>query len=188
MSYTQTMLSERQQHIVVELTIAGRTAKYIADMFNCSISTLQRIRKRYMETSGWRRLALRGCPKKTTAHDEQYLGRIVKRIRFRSLAKVTQEFVTYLGHSVSKRTVHRRLHRQAIYSRIAVQKPDISLENQLRHCRWCTRTLNWTVPHDWSCLLFSDESRFNLTYCVGRLRVWRTGGEDIYTQMSTHGL
>ena len=33
------MLSERQRNIVVGVTLAGRTAQYIADMFDCSIST-----------------------------------------------------------------------------------------------------------------------------------------------------
>ena len=93
--------------------------------------------------------------------DGRYLGRLVTRIRFCSLAQVTQEFITHLGHPVSKRTVQRRLHGQVIYSRVAVQKLDISLENWLRWRRWCTRTLNWTIPDNWSCLLFSDESRFN---------------------------
>ena len=67
--------------------------------------------------------------------------------------------------------------RQSIYSCVAVQKPDISLENRFRRRRWYTRTLNWTVPEKWSCLLFSDESRFNFAYCDGRVRVWRTAGE-----------
>ena len=36
--------------MVVELTQAGRTARYIADRLNCSISTTGRIRKWYRET------------------------------------------------------------------------------------------------------------------------------------------
>ena len=34
------MLSERQRNIVVDLTLAGRTAQYIADRFDCSIPTI----------------------------------------------------------------------------------------------------------------------------------------------------
>ena len=37
--------------------------------------------------------------------------------------------------------------------------------------------LNWTVPDNWSWLLFSDESRFNRAYYDGRIRVWRTTWE-----------
>ena len=90
--------------IVVELTLAGRTAQYIVDRFDCSISTMRWIRKRYGETGRWQRLPGSGRPKKTTARDECYLGRFVKRIRFRLLAQITQRFVTHLGHPVSKST------------------------------------------------------------------------------------
>ena len=38
-------------------------------------------------------------------------------------------------------------------------------------------TLNWTVPDNWSCLLFAHESGSNLAYCDRRVRVWKTAGE-----------
>ena len=84
---------------------------------------------------------------------------------------------THLGHPVFKRTVQWRLHGQTIYSRITVQKPDISLENRLRRRQWCTKTVNGAVPENWFCLLFSNESRFSLAYCDGTVRVLRTAGE-----------
>ena len=115
------MLSERQRNIAVELTPVGRTAQDIANRFNCSISTIRQIRKRFGEIHRWRRLPGSGRPKKTTARDECYLRRLVKHIQFHSLAQVTHEFVTHLGHPVSKRTVQRRFHVQAFYSRVAVQ-------------------------------------------------------------------
>ena len=48
-SYTQTMLSERQCDKFVELTLAVRTAQYIVDKFDCSISTTRRVREGYRE-------------------------------------------------------------------------------------------------------------------------------------------
>ena len=116
------MLSERQRNIVVELILAGRTAQYIADKFDYSISAIRQIRKRYRETVRLQRLPGSGRPMKTTARDKRHLGRLVNRIRFHSLAPFTQEFVTHLGHPVSKWTVQRRLHGQTIYRRVAVQK------------------------------------------------------------------
>ena len=125
-------LYERQRNIVVELALAGRTAQYTADRFDCSISTIRWIKKKGIGklVDGKDCLAIfavyqfpysSGRPKRSTARDERYHGRLVKRIRFRSLDQVTHEFVTHLGNPVSKRTVSRRLHGQAIYSRIAVQ-------------------------------------------------------------------
>ena len=61
------MLSEQQQNIVVELTLAGRTFQCIAGWFDCSISTIRRIRKWYRETGRWQSLPGSVRPKKTTA-------------------------------------------------------------------------------------------------------------------------
>ena len=61
------MLSERQRNIVVDLTPADRTAQYIADRFDCSISIIWRIIKMYGETGRSRRLPGSGRPRKTTA-------------------------------------------------------------------------------------------------------------------------
>ena len=95
------MLFERQWNLVVELKLAGRTAQYIADRFDCLILTIRRIRKGHRETSRWQRLPGSGRPK-TTASDERYTGRLGKHIWFRSLAQVTQEFDTHLEHPFSK--------------------------------------------------------------------------------------
>ena len=90
------MSSERQRNIVVELTLAGLTTQYIVDKFDCSISTLWQIRKVHKETGRWQRSPTSGRPKETTVRDERYLGRHVMRIRFRSLAQVSEAFVTHL--------------------------------------------------------------------------------------------
>ena len=105
-----------------------------------SISTIQQIGK----PGRWQRLPGIGRPEKTTTRDERYLGRLVKPIRFHSLAQVTQEFVTHLEHPVFKRTVQRRLHGQVIYSHVAVQISDISRKNLLQRRR-CITTLNQTT-------------------------------------------
>ena len=163
------MSSEWQRNTVVELTLAGRTVQYIADRFDCSISTIRWISKKYRETGRWQ--ILPGCsrPRKTTACDER--ESLIKHIRFRSLAQVTPEIVTHLGHPVSKHTIQRRPHGQAIYSRVAVQKTGYWSREPAP-----TMTMVYQNPYLDSnkqlvCLLFSDESRFNLAYCNGRARV-----------------
>ena len=40
------MFSERQCNMVVEFTLAGRTAQYITDRLDCSMSTIRRIREK----------------------------------------------------------------------------------------------------------------------------------------------
>ena len=114
---------------------------------------------------------------KTTAREDRYLVRLAKLRRFSSLRQVTATFNEHRATPVSAKTVRRRLHAQRVYSRVAVRKPLVSPVNRQRRVRWCTRTLPWTAQNNWSMILFSDESRFNLSFNDGRVRVWRSAGE-----------
>ena len=64
-----------------------------------------------------------------------------------------------------------------MYSGIARRKPLIGPNNRSRRVRWCEITLPWTVGGHWDSLVLSDENRFTLSFCDGRVRVWRTQGE-----------
>ena len=43
---------------------------------------------------------------------------------------------------------------------------------------WCRSVLPWTAMDNWLHICFSDESKFNLTFNDGRVRVWRSPGEE----------
>ncbi|KAJ4451722.1 hypothetical protein ANN_03192 [Periplaneta americana] len=48
----------------------------------------------------------------------------------------------------------------------------------LEDTRFALEHVNWHLQHWWQ-VLFTDESRFSLTFCVERLRVWRRRGERL---------
>ena len=75
------------------------------------------------------------------------------------------------------------LHAVRIYSRVARRKPLVRLQNRRARILWATRTRNWTVGRIWSCIVFSDEARFNLSFDDGRVRCWRTIGEAYDSQV-----
>ena len=137
----------------------------------------------YRETDRWQRFPGSGRPKKTTASDERYFVRLEKRIGFCSLAQVTQTGGCYAPWTSSFQTnCPEKAPWSGTLQSCHCTKPDISLENRLKRRRWCTRTLNWTVSDNWSCLLFSNDSRFNLAYCDERVRLWRTAGEEYISE------
>ena len=183
------MLSERQRNITVELTLAGQTAQYIADRFDCSISTIRRIRNKYRETGRWQRLPGNGHPRQgrpqpLTSAISWALSQKAFKTHAISLTGPSNTGVCYTLWASSFQT---NCPEKAPWSdnlqSCCRTKTDISLENRLRRRRWCTRTLNWTVPDNWSCILFSDESRFNLAYCDARVRLCRAAGEE-YIRMA----
>ncbi|GFV38746.1 transposable element Tcb1 transposase [Trichonephila clavipes] len=46
------------------------------------------------------------------------------------------------------------------------------------HLEWCCARGNWTAA-EWNQVVFSDESRFNLSSDDNRVRVWRPRGERL---------
>ena len=88
------------------------------------------------------------------------------------------ELKTATGVNVSDQTIRNRLRADNLRSR----RPSVRTPLTERHRRasreWCRRHVQWT-RQQWSRVVFSDESRFNLRFHDGRIRVYRRRGERI---------
>ncbi len=87
--------------------------------------------------------------------------RIVKQNRFKNLGELHMEW-TEAGVKASRATTHRRV-KEFVHS------------CRQRRLTW-DKEKNWTVPQ-WSKVLFSDESKFCISFGNQGPRVWRKGGE-----------
>ncbi|GFV95776.1 HTH_Tnp_Tc3_2 domain-containing protein [Trichonephila clavipes] len=87
------------------------------------------------------------------------------------------------GKTVSRQTVSRRLGLIGLYARRPVRCVPLTAT----HCRlrltWSREHALWT-PQQWSCVMFSDESRFSLQSDSHRNLIWRAPGTR-YNQEST---
>ncbi len=90
------------------------------------------------------------------------LMRIVKQNRFKNLGELHKEW-TEAGVKASRATTHRRVKE---------------FGNSCHQWRltWAKEKKNWTVAQ-WSKVLFSDESKFCISFGNQGSRVWRKGGE-----------
>ncbi|GFX69911.1 transposable element Tcb1 transposase [Trichonephila clavipes] len=79
------------------------------------------------------------------------------------------------GTTVSRQTVYRRLGHIGLYARRPVRCVPLTAT----HCRlrltWIIEHALWT-PQQWSCVMFSDESRFSLQSDSRRTLIWRAPG------------
>ncbi|GFW06902.1 transposable element Tcb1 transposase [Trichonephila clavipes] len=87
------------------------------------------------------------------------------------------------GTTVSRQTVYRRLGHFGLYARRLVRCVPLTAT----HCRlrlsWSREHALWT-PQQWSCLMFSDESRFSLQSDSRQTLIWRVPG-TCYHQENT---
>ncbi|GFX69922.1 transposable element Tcb2 transposase [Trichonephila clavipes] len=80
-----------------------------------------------------------------------------------------------IGTTVSWQTVYRRLRHIGLYARRPVRCVPLTAT----HCRlrltWIREHALWT-PQQWSCEMFSDESRFSLQSDSRQTLIWREPG------------
>ncbi len=93
---------------------------------------------------------------------ERSIMRIVKQNRFKNLDELHREW-TEAGVKASRATTHRPI-------------KEFGYSYHQRRLTWAKEKKNWTVAQ-WSKVLFSDESKFCISFVNQGPRVWRKGGE-----------
>ncbi len=88
--------------------------------------------------------------------------RIIKQNRFKNLGELHTEW-TEAGVKASRATTHRCF-------------KEFGYSCHQRRLTWAKEKKNWTVAQ-WSKVLFSDESKFCISFGNQGPRVWRKGGE-----------
>ncbi len=108
--------------------------------------------------SGRKKCGRKRC---TTNRENRSLMRIVKQNRFKNLGELHKEW-TEAGVKSSRAATHRRV-------------KEFGYSCHQRRLTWA-KEKNWTVAQ-WSKVLFSDESKFYISFGNQGPRVWRKGGE-----------
>lgn len=98
--------------------------------------------------------------------------------RFKTAAKLRAELAQDGGNDISVRTVRRRLQKSGLRGCVAATKPFISTINKQKRLRFAKAHRHWTVEQ-WSRVLWTDESKFNLVGSDGAVYVRRRPGEAL---------
>ncbi|GFT42751.1 BRCA1-associated protein [Trichonephila clavipes] len=111
----------------------------------------------------------------TTPNEDRYLAVTAKRKRRSTASDLSRQLSSATGTTVSRQTVYRRLGHIGLYAR----RPVRCIPLTATHCRlrltWSREHALWT-PQQWSCVMFSDESRFTLQSDSHRTLIWRAPG------------
>ncbi len=145
-----------QKTIIDTLHKEGKPQTFIAKEAGCSQSAVSKHVNRKL--SGRKKCGRKRC---TTNRENRSLMRIVKQNQFKNLGELHKEW-TEAGVKTSRATTHRR-----------VKEFDYSCHQR---CLTWAKEKNWTVAQ-WSKVLFSDESKFCISFGNQGPRVWRKGGE-----------
>ena len=141
-----------------------------------SHSVIQRLRERFNSTGSTVERSRSGRPRATTRNQDRYL--VNSALRDRSLnATILRGMLRRATHTnISVQTVRRRLHEQNLHARRPAVRPRLTQAHRLRRLAWARQHVRWT-RQQWASVLFTDESRFTMSFHDGRNRVWRRRGE-----------
>ncbi len=145
------------QKIIDTLHKEGKPQTFIAKEADCSQNAVSKHVNRKL--SGRKKCGRKRC---TTNRENCSLMRIVKQNRFKNLGELHMEW-TEAGVKASRATTHRRV-------------KEFGYSCRQRRLTWAKEKKNWTVAQ-WSKVLFSDESKFCISFGNQVSRVWRKGGE-----------
>ncbi len=159
-----------QKTIIDTLHKEGKPQTFIAKEAGCSQSAVSKHVNRKL--SGRKKCGRKRC---TTNRENRSLMRIVKQNRFKNLGELHKEW-TEAGVKASRATTHRRVKEFGYSCRIPLVKPLLNHRQRQRRLTWAKEKKNWTVAQ-WSKVLFSDESKFCISFGNQGPRVWRKGGE-----------
>ena len=152
----------------------GDNVSNVSRAFGCHRNTIIRLRQRFQQTGGVADRRRPGRPRVTNPRTDRFITLSHLRRRFQTETSSARQY------GISKQTVLRRVRqaRQPIRPRRPYVGQVLITRHRAARLQWTQRHFRWGRLQ-WAGVLFSDESRFNLSHHYGRIRVFRRKGERL---------
>jgi len=146
----------------------GLSEPIIAAHLNRAPATVHRVIVAYRDCQQEKPPTRTGRPKKITSRDSRSIKRLVKKSRRTSLKEIKEDFTV---KKVSSNTLRSHLYEIGFHGRVGVRKPLVTERNRTKRLCWAKERQGWSS--EWDCIIWSDESKFELFRGDGRRWVWR---------------
>lgn len=172
-------LTEIQVAQAVALVEGGVSRRDVARRLGVSHSQVNRAVQRFHQDGTMRRRPGQGRRRKTTALEDRHMVRTAARSPYTTAREIASEHAVTTGVVVSSQTVRRRLRAGALLSRRPKKAPKLTLLQRRARRQYLQQYGDWGMQQ-WRRGVFSDEVRFCLFKCDGRIRVWRRRGQEVF--------
>lgn len=123
-------------------------------------------------------LSRSGRPRKLSEREQREVVKIIKKNPKTSSSAIAGQLKENFDKDVTSRTVQNAVHEAGYNSRVPRKKPFISKVNQRKRIDFANEYLNKNMNF-WKKVIFSDESKFNIFHCDGRISVWRRPNTEL---------
>ncbi|GFV64898.1 transposable element Tcb1 transposase [Trichonephila clavipes] len=162
----------------------GRTQMEVSEELGIAQSVISRLWQRFQDDGNVTRCYSTGHPRVRMRNEDRYLAVTAKRNRRSTASDLSRQPSSVTGTTVSRQTMYKRLGHIDLYARRPVRCVSLTAT----HCRlrltWSREYAFWT-PQQWSCVMFSDESRFSLQSDSHRTLIWRAPGTHYHQENTT---
>ena len=169
-------LSSNERARALGMLQSGLSTQRVAAIFRVAYSTMSRLMIRFNATNSVKDRRRSGRPKATTHRHDNLIRTLTLRNSTITARALQGQLRTAAGVTVSDQTIRNRLHAAGLRARRPVVRIPLIQRHRIHRLDWCRRHLRWNGLQ-WSRVAFSDESRFNLFFNDGRMRVYRRRGE-----------
>ena len=145
-----------------------------------SCSVISRLWTRFQTTHRYTRRPGQGRSRCTIARQDRYLRTLALRNRQSTARALEHDFHRATGVHTSDQTIKNRLHEHGLRARRPARGPVLTPQHRVDRLRFARSHVGWRA-RDWTPVLFTDESRYHISTCDRRVRVWRQPGE-LYAQ------
>ncbi|UYV61934.1 hypothetical protein LAZ67_1007101 [Cordylochernes scorpioides] len=161
--------------MVIGLKRAGWSIRQIAADTHLGASTVHRLWRRWLEQGNVAIYRNVGATRVTSARVDRRIFRQAVAAPQATCTAILQHVQDTLDHSISTRTISRRLVANGLHSCRPLRRLPLTPPNRRQRLEWCRARSTWMT--EWHRVVFSDESRFCLSSDSRRVRVWRRRGE-----------
>ncbi|UYV71450.1 hypothetical protein LAZ67_8003270 [Cordylochernes scorpioides] len=161
--------------MVIGLKRAGWSIRQIAADTHLGASTVHRLWRRWLEQGNVAINRNVGATRVTSARVDRRILRQAVTAPQATCTAILQHVQDTLDHSISTRTISRRLVANGLHSCRPLRRLPLTPPNRRQRLEWCRARSTWMT--EWHRVVFSDESRFCLSSDSRRVRVWRRRGE-----------
>lgn len=180
------MSAKRQMTVAIKSAVLtlfkeNISMREIARRVGYAESSVRKFLKNYKNSGSLERRKGTGAKRKTTRREDRELKLQILKNRFASAPKLKRELENTNYANVSVRTVERRINELGFMSRRPAKKPLLTQKMKASRLQWAKNHQEWT-SNDWSRVIFSDESKFNLFGQEGKQNVRRRKNEKFDPQ------
>ncbi|UYV61709.1 hypothetical protein LAZ67_1006079 [Cordylochernes scorpioides] len=161
--------------MVIGLKRAGWSMRQIAADTHLGAPTVHRLWRRWLEQGNVAIYRNVGATRVTSARVDRRILRQAVAAPQATCTAILQHVQDTLDHSISTRTISRRLVANGLHSCRPLRRLPLTPPNRRQRLEWCRARSTWMT--EWHRVVFSDESRFCLSSDSRRVRVWRQRGE-----------